>query len=187
MEPISIKQREDLPEFLTTHGLLGTGIEVGVRRGKFSKHILETWKGQKLISLDEWPKRGRNFRIALRQLSKFGERSQLLRATSVEGAEQIEDGSLDFLYLDADHKLASVREDLKAWVPKVRVGGLLSGHDYLDLPSPYPGRNLPGFPDRQGPFGVKTAVDEFFGPLGWEVFSSEDTPFISWFVWKREQ
>jgi predicted O-methyltransferase YrrM len=44
---------------------------------------------------------------------------------------------IDFLYVDADHTEASVRDDLARWWPHLRVGGLIAGDDY-DNPM-YPG------------------------------------------------
>lgn len=44
---------------------------------------------------------------------------------------------IDFLYVDADHSEASVRADLAAWWPHLKVGGLITGDDY-DNPM-YPG------------------------------------------------
>jgi hypothetical protein len=38
--------------------------------------------------------------------------------------------SLDYVYIDADHSYKSVQEDLIAWYPKVKVGGLFAGHDW---------------------------------------------------------
>ncbi len=40
------------------------------------------------------------------------------------------DESLDFVYIDADHRFDYVMEDLIAWGRKVRKGGIISGHDY---------------------------------------------------------
>ena len=40
------------------------------------------------------------------------------------------DGELDLLYIDGNHSYEFVKEDMLAWMPKVRSGGILSGHDY---------------------------------------------------------
>jgi hypothetical protein len=87
-----------------------------------------------------------------RRLAQFGSRFVLLRMTSAEAAETITE-FLDFIYIDADHSYEGVKADLRHWAPKVRSGGIISGHDY----------GHPNFP------GVKNAVDEFFGPLGLPV------------------
>ena len=54
------------------------------------------------------------------------------RERSVEAADKIEDGTMDIIYLDAAHDFDSVCADIDAWWPKVRVGGILCGDDYID-------------------------------------------------------
>mgnify|MGYP001558848937 CR=1 FL=1 len=53
-----------------------------------------------------------------------------IRKTSIEAAKDFENGSLDAVYIDAEHDEDSVREDIKAWRPKIKPGGILSGHDF---------------------------------------------------------
>lgn len=53
-----------------------------------------------------------------------------VRKSSVEAAKGYADGSLDFVFLDAGHTFADVDADIKAWLPKVRPGGWLAGHDF---------------------------------------------------------
>lgn len=54
-----------------------------------------------------------------------------IRKTSVEAAKDFPDGSLDAVYIDAEHDEDSVREDIRAWRPKIKPGGFLVGHDYV--------------------------------------------------------
>lgn len=51
------------------------------------------------------------------------------RLASVPAAAEFTDGSLDFVFIDASHTYASVCEDIAAWLPKVKPGGVLAGHD----------------------------------------------------------
>ena len=53
-----------------------------------------------------------------------------IRKTSVEAAKDFADGSLDAVYIDAEHDEESVRTDIQTWLPKVKKGGYLSGHDW---------------------------------------------------------
>jgi hypothetical protein len=53
----------------------------------------------------------------------------LLSQPSVEAALQFSDGSVDFVFLDGSHTMGAVLDDIDAWRPKVRPGGILSGHD----------------------------------------------------------
>ncbi|MDO9334639.1 MAG: class I SAM-dependent methyltransferase [Dehalococcoidales bacterium] len=48
---------------------------------------------------------------------------------SRDAAAVFADGVADVLFLDATHKYASVLEDIKLWLPKVKKGGLVCGHD----------------------------------------------------------
>jgi hypothetical protein len=49
---------------------------------------------------------------------------------STRAAQSFPDNFFDFIFLDAAHDHASVQEDLRAWWPKLKVGGLFAGHDY---------------------------------------------------------
>lgn len=52
-----------------------------------------------------------------------------MRFTSQDGSKEFEDNSLDFVYLDGDHSAGEVKKDIDYWLPKVKVGGILGGHD----------------------------------------------------------
>ena len=68
-------------------------------------------------------------------------------------ARAFADGALEFVYVDATHLYADAARDLAAWWPKLRVGGVMAGDDYFN-----------GYvPHAKYTFGVKDAVDEFFG------------------------
>ncbi len=114
--------------------------EVGVRGGRTTEHLLAYCpQVARVYAVDivAPPEGGR-----LRKLDKV----TFLHGRSTEMARQVPDGSLDLLFIDADHSEQAVREDIAAWRPKVRRGGVIAGHDYGS-------RNHPG---------VKVAVDEAF-------------------------
>ncbi len=71
---------------------------------------------------------------------------RLCAGSSVEVAKLFDDNYFDIVYLDASHDYLSVRADIKAWLPKVKKGGVLCGDDYI-----------------RGWDGVIQAVDEAFG------------------------
>ena len=183
-----VSNRHELPLVLNRRGLVGTAAEVGVRAGEFSESILERWKGHRLISVDPWAEApdddyvdianvGRKQHEKLLEatqsrLARFGERSSIWRMTGDEAAERVARHSLDFVYLDARHDQSSVERDLATWLPRVRPGGIIAGHDYLDGDFP-----------PHGEFGVRSAVDAFFGRAGLRVHATlADRPWVSWFV-----
>ena len=53
-----------------------------------------------------------------------------VQASSIEYADTVENNSIDFVYIDAEHDYNSVKQDLSVWFPKVKIGGFLAGHDY---------------------------------------------------------
>ena len=141
--------RNDFPAWLTSHGYKGTAVEVGVHEGGFSSHILSNWPGT-LFCVDSWRKwpteeyqddmnnwdHEAHYQTTVRDLAKFGIRSQIRRMSSSEAAPWFDTGSLDFVYIDANHASEYVAQDIFLWWPKVRSGGVLCGHDfYYKCPS----------------------------------------------------
>lgn len=128
--------------------LLGyqVGAEIGVERALYSEVLCRENPGMKLFCIDAW-KAYRGYRDHVNQQKLDGffveaqqrlqpYRVECIRTFSTEAAAGFDDGELDFVYIDANHKLESVIADLAAWAPKVRVGGIVSGHDYLKAKLP---------------------------------------------------
>lgn len=57
-----------------------------------------------------------------------------IRKPSLEAVSDFEDGSIDFIFIDAEHTYKAVSNDLSAWYSKVKNGGILCGHDFDHLP-----------------------------------------------------
>ena len=58
----------------------------------------------------------------------------VLKMPSIDAAATFADSSLDFVFIDAAHEYESVKSDIDAWLPKVKSGGILAGHDYHHPP-----------------------------------------------------
>jgi hypothetical protein len=185
-----VPSRDELPALLNARGLLGKGAEIGVKTGRYSDQLLSNWRGSELISIDPWlsadPEEyvdrsnvsqeefDRLYHETRDRLAPYGSRSTIWRTTSVEAARKVPDRSLDFVYIDARHDYESVKEDVAAWCSKVRPGGILAGHDYVD-------GDL-----QEGEFYVKSAVDEFFGARDIHVHATQGPSavesFPTWIV-----
>jgi len=163
----NMETRGELPKLLNNLGLLGEGVEVGVRNGEYSLHMLKYWAGKKWHMVDPWEHQDEavykdisNRDNAHQQKilddlvksmqSNHPGRYEFHRGYSVQKAKQFADESLDCVYLDARHDYAGVKEDLEAWWPKLKIGGLFAGHDFV------PDGHL-----KAGDFGVQKAVWEF--------------------------
>ena len=55
---------------------------------------------------------------------------QHIRQTSLLAANAYQDKSLDLVFIDASHDYFNVYTDIKTWLPKVKSGGVISGHDF---------------------------------------------------------
>jgi hypothetical protein len=82
-----------------------------------------------MIGVDPWERLGgAEERVADHKLR--GRAWTKMKMRSETAAPQIEDGSLDFVYIDGDHCFDAAMLDLILWSRKVRKGGLVGGHDY---------------------------------------------------------
>ena len=118
----------------------GCGAEIGVLYGDTSLHLLKEFPRLNLYSVDPYlaydePDRTQQkmdqFEAEARgKLAPFGSRAIMMKMTSVEAAPAITDDTLDFVFIDAQHTYEAVKEDIATWFPKVRPGGLITGHDY---------------------------------------------------------
>jgi hypothetical protein len=119
--------------------------EVGVYRGDFAARLLancallrryymiDPWR-----HLDDWDKPANReddvfevyYQEVLDKTSAFAEKRLVLRGRTLDVIDQIEDGELDFAYLDGDHTLRGITTDLTRVYPKIREGGWLGGDDF---------------------------------------------------------
>lgn len=125
------------------------GVEI-INSGKDIKvDAVDTWLGsdEEAHKQDEYVKSGTLYDIFIENIKPVSSVVTPVRMTSVDAAKTYEDASLDVVFIDACHTYECVKEDIEAWLPKVKVGGYLSGHDY-------------SWSD-----AVKAAVDEYRFPI----------------------
>lgn len=127
---ISGLSRKRLMEMFGLYGLTN-GAEIGVDRGTFSEYMFKVIPGLHLYCVDPWHWRLRGESRFNSTVKRLEDKSvTILREKSETACYQIPDESLDFVYIDGDHTFDYVMLDLIQWSKKVKVGGVVAGHDY---------------------------------------------------------
>lgn len=147
----------------------GVGAEIGVHLGDYAARILAIARPKQLYLIDPWfhqddeaykeslygGPRSSSEEMETRHRSvqqRFSAnvasgQVNVMRKPSTEAMQEIADGSLDFVYVDGNHRYEFVKQDLELSLRKVKSGGIIAGDDYTS------GGWWAG--------GVKKAVDEF--------------------------
>lgn len=181
--------RKEIPYLLQRTDLVG--VEIGVQHGVFSMYLLESGLFKKLYSIDPYPVKipgvfqngeqyycddsNETYEIAIQNLSQYKE-SELIREYSNVAAFGFKDASLDFIFIDGDHTYEGVMNDLTLWWPKLKVGGIMSGHDYWDMEMDC-GDNI------ISTFKVKSAVDDFAKEHNVKVQTVKEESLEDWYSW----
>ncbi|OGH16340.1 MAG: hypothetical protein A3C30_03105 [Candidatus Levybacteria bacterium RIFCSPHIGHO2_02_FULL_40_18] len=154
--------RDDFAKFLYDYGYR-VGVEVGVDLGDFGKTLCQA--GLKVYGVDPYVVYGEYkppstdsavlYEQALENVRGYD--YTIIKKFSREALKDFEDNSLDFVYIDGNHTLPYISQDIFGWERKVRRGGIISGHDYAVVK---------GIRERQEPkvydgVHVKFAVDAF--------------------------
>lgn len=167
------------------------GVEVGVYLGDMSAQLLRLCPDLTLYMVDDWKpaderleayrrsgdprardsaaEQEAHLREATEATAFARDRRWIIREDSTAAAALVPNASCDFVFIDADHSYEGVARDIAAWTPKVRPGGILSGHDYCP-PGKYTARGWPG---------VVRAVDEAVERNGWTLSLGDR---FTWFV-----
>jgi len=143
------------------------GVEVGVAEGKHAMNLLKNSNLTHLTCIDPYPndiiwsleKDGdKCYQKALNNLEPWIKegRCKVLRSTGLEEVNGFDDNSIHFVYLDGDRTPAVYKEEMIKWLSKLKIGGILSGHDY---------KNKRGFT-------VKDMVDTFTAKNDYELMLS---------------
>lgn len=159
-------------------------VEMGVWDGKHAEWVCQINPEMEVICVDAWERFAIQAghvepsafitarRKAESRLAKY--RTTILPLFSREASALVPDRSLDCIFIDGGHDFDSVVQDLVLWSPKVKVGGIISGHDYETTAMGWPPSN-----------GVKEAVHAYLdahgiGPLYLLMGTSGD-PWKSYF------
>ena len=133
-----------LEKFINAHNYR-IGVEVGVRWGQTSRYLLENIPDLMMFGVDlmrpmpehtdegqetytHWPwQRYRGDVSAIMQ--RWPKRFRMMVMDTTEASTLFDDESVDFVFIDCDHSYDGVRGDIENWGPKVKIGGMITGHD----------------------------------------------------------
>lgn len=120
------------------------GAEIGVELGLFSEVLCKANPKLSLYCVDPWSAGAYEANIhavdsdqkiydqrhieAVARLSPYN--ATIIRKPSLDALNDFPDESLDFVYIDANHNFPNFINDLHGWTKKVKIGGIVSGHDY---------------------------------------------------------
>lgn len=137
--------REHWIEYLIKTNEWTVGAELGVWKGRTFLYLLNNCPHLTLHGVDLWAPQPNNegpqqytgpnwnhgvFEKAVRAgSSQFGQRAIIHKMLTHEASKLIEDNSLDFVFIDADHSAEAVRQDIIDWSPKIKNTGWVLGHD----------------------------------------------------------
>lgn len=179
--------RESIANYIdNTHSIC----EVGVKNGEFFSQLVKN-KPKVSVAVDLWDSYTTNnqndLNYSLSEIQEFEKEfrkkftnSKILKMTSTQAAAMFDNNIFDLVYIDADHTYESVKNDLNVWYPKVKSGGILSGHDYCEY----------YIEVSQTKFGVIKAVNEFleendlYNQFHVTKNGSPDDYWKSWIIFK---
>jgi hypothetical protein len=182
-----IKHRDQIKFYL--HTLDQPKIcEVGVANGDNFRHLL-TPNTSFAVAVDPWRVGYNEVHHPQEKMDEIynrvvqtyvnDNRVKALRTDSVSASKMFKDEYFDFVYIDGGHTYEDVIEDLESWFPKVKVGGFISGHDYISVKR---GLEVGHPPELINEFGVIEAVETFMNKYSLKNLHVTDEDYASYFI-----
>lgn len=104
-------------------------VEIANSGKKIKFDCVDNWKGVSLE--DHEPVINKTvYQTFLKNIDPVKDYITPVTGNSTEVSNLYTNNSLDFIFIDACHDYESVLQDIKAWYPKLKKGGIIAGHDY---------------------------------------------------------
>ena len=129
-----------LCKWANQNGAVCKCVEIGSYSGEGTVVLADHFK--EVLAVDPWENGYDPDDVASHQcqmedvFNAFTERTKVKgninfsRGKSLDALEFVADGSLDLVYVDGDHRYEGALADIKGWLPKLRKGGCMTGHDF---------------------------------------------------------
>ena len=163
-------------------------VEIGVQKGIYAKEMFKAFLNAQIILIDPWKEftkeeyldtgnilqglQDLNLEETKENTNEWKNRRQIIRKESLEIINEINDNSIDFIYLDGNHAYKYVKQELRQFWKKIKKGGYLAGHDYLNMNT------------YELKIGVKKAVDEFVKDYKLKLQTTNEEKWKSWIIKK---
>lgn len=106
------------------------GVEIFNSGKNINLHCIDTWNGSEEHQGYKILENDGLYKEFLKNIKPISNIITPVRMGSLKAVHLYENESLDFVFLDASHKYEEIKADIEAWFPKVKNGGIFSGHDY---------------------------------------------------------
>ena len=178
-----INQRTQLNLFIDSDSSIA---EIGVKEGDFFRFLIQNnprlvyaidcWDLFNKPSQDDANEGHEKFKQIYDEfVLNFSQPNvKIIKDFSPQCAINVEDNSLDFIYIDGDHTYDAVSQDISAWWSKAKVGAIFAGHDYAEC----------SIEENAIEFGVIRAVDEFVLNNNLKLYIIPDGRWKTWIIVK---
>jgi hypothetical protein len=184
-KPVALHDGAEVPMLIRefSRPWRGLVVEVGVYMGgttwygaqaardSFSRYVcVDHWRGADDLAVDDDIYEA--FQANLRD-ANLTDTVEIKRMSSLAAAAEFADESIDLIFIDGDHTHEGCKADILAWLPKLKEGAVMLGHDHSQ-------RHFPG---------VVRAVKEIFGKPDevspgeyaiWKVTKDQHRPHGGW-------
>lgn len=126
---------EDLPSKLK--GIKKpVGIEIGTDQGTTTEYLLRSIPDLTLYGVDDYTEnrteniQNLTYQMYMDKVKNYSDRHIHIRKTSDDALNEFKDESMDFIFVDGDHRYFQVLKDCQNYYSKVKKGGIFCGHDW---------------------------------------------------------
>lgn len=166
-----MKNRNEM-HFLLNRNKCKIGVELGVAKGNFSKYLTDNHNFDNFFCIDKWnDHHDENEKNHVINIFKNKPNVKIIQASFEESLKLFPDEYFDFIYIDGyAHTGQNEGHTLRQWYPKLKIGGIFSGHDYCEQKWPKTFNQVNKFLKQE---------------LAYEINVTQETVNPSWYIIKR--
>lgn len=134
-------KRENIPNLVTSN-TKSIAVEIGTHQAVYAEQIARNWPGTLCLvdpydgphkvyfpNTKETKTREEDYEIAQERMKGYNN-VRFIKDQSVNASTRFGPSSVDLVYIDGLHDVLNIVRDFAVWFPKVKVGGVIAGHDF---------------------------------------------------------